>query len=87
MSEEDFSYAEYERVREKLIETIHRSLTSEDKRFLLSMKALQPDWSIYDFERFPAVNWKLRNLEKLRESNPDKYQQQYEALEKTLNSF
>ncbi|MDQ3802139.1 MAG: nucleotidyl transferase AbiEii/AbiGii toxin family protein [Acidobacteriota bacterium] len=87
MSEEIFSYAEYERVREKLIETIHWSLTAEDKRFLLSVKALQPDWSVYDFARFPAVNWKLRNLKKLKESNPDKYHRQYESLEKTLNSF
>ncbi len=44
MSEEVFSYEEYESVREKLIKTIHRNLTEEDKRFLLSVNDLKPDW-------------------------------------------
>lgn len=87
MSEEDFSYEEYEDIRVKLIENIRGSLTPEDKRFLLGLNDLKPDWSIYDFERFPAVKWKLNNLQKLKESSPDKYRQQSEALLETLASF
>jgi len=84
MSEEDFSYEDYETTREKLINTIHQNLTEQDKAFLLSVKNLAPDWSIYDFEKFPAVQWKLHNLKKLKNTNPDKHQRQYEALKNRL---
>ena len=84
MSDTDFSYEEYEAVRERLIKTIHESLTEKDREFLLSVKSLTPDWSIYDFERFPAVQWKIQNLKKLKETNPQKHQQQYEALKSKL---
>ena len=87
MSAEDFSYEEFETVRGQLIKTIHQSLTKEDKQFLLSVKNLTPDWSIYDFERFPAIVWKLTNLQKLKSNNPEKHRQQYEFLQETLNSF
>lgn len=82
MSIEAFSYEEFESVRNQLIETIHKSLTEEDKEFLLSVKNLNSDWSFYDFERFPAVMWKLQNLQKLKDNNPEKHRQQYELLKK-----
>ena len=87
MSNEDFIYEEFETVRRRLIDTIHESLTEEDKEFLLSVKNLEPDWSIYDFSRFPAIVWKLQNLQRLKENNPEKHSQQTENLRKTLNSF
>lgn len=87
MSAEDFAYEDYESVREKLIDTISGNLTEKDKQFLLSINDLKPDWSIYDFERFPAIRWKLINLQKLSESDPEKYRQQFEALGKTLNGL
>lgn len=81
MSLERFTYDDYETVRQKLITTVHQSLTEKDKRFLLSIKNATPDWSLYDFERFPAIQWKLQNLKKLKETNPKKHKQQYEILE------
>ena len=85
MSGESFSYADYEATREKLIEMIRTTLNEEDRKFLLSVKSLTPIWTIYDFERFPSIQWKLQNLRKLREANPDKHQEQYEALKRKLN--
>ena len=87
MSNEDFSYEEFETIRRRLIDTIHKSITTEDKEFLLSVKNLEPDWSIYDFSRFPAIKWKLQNLQRLKENNSDKHSQQYEYLKKTLDGF
>jgi predicted nucleotidyltransferase component of viral defense system len=87
MSAEEFSYEEYESVREKLIDAVRGNLTGKDKQFLLSINELKPDWGVYDFERFPAVRWKLVNLRKLGESDPEKYRQQFEALVKTLNGL
>jgi hypothetical protein len=84
MSDVKFTYDDFERTREQLVETVNKSLTPKDKEFLLSVKNCEPDWSIYDFERFPAVQWKLHNLRKLKESNPDKHKQLYEALKEKL---
>lgn len=84
MTDEKFSYEEFESTREKLVETIHQGLTERDKEFLLSVKNLMPDWSIYDFHRFPSINWKLQNLQKLKEKNPEKHKEQYEALKGKL---
>jgi len=51
---------------------------------LLSVKNVTPDWIIYDFERFLAVQWKLKNLHKVKANNPEKHREQYEALRKKL---
>jgi predicted nucleotidyltransferase component of viral defense system len=86
MSEDIFTYKGFESTRRELIDTIHKNLKARDKDFLLSVKALEPDWSIYDFERFPAVQWKMLNLEKLKDTNPGKHQRQYDALEERLRA-
>ena len=65
---------------------VRQSIYSLDKQFLLSIKNLNPDWSLYDFERFPAVQWKIRNLEKLKMQNPKKYQKQQDLLKEYLEN-
>jgi predicted nucleotidyltransferase component of viral defense system len=85
MATEAFSYEEFEKTRKELVNVINRSLTAADRRFLLSVKGLTPDWSIYDFEQFSAVAWKLQNLQKLKATNPDKYRAQYELLRQKLD--
>lgn len=87
MSGGNFSYEDFEVTRDTLISTIHENLTEKDKEFLLSVKNLEPDWTVYDFERFPAVQWKLQNLQKLKENNPIKHQEQYEKLQKSITSW
>ena len=84
MSDVPFTYEDFERTREQMVKTINQGLTEIDKKFLLSVKNCEPDWSIYDFERFPAIQWKLLNLRKLKNSNSDKHQELYEALKKKL---
>lgn len=84
MSDDPFTYEDFERTREQLVKTVNQGLTEADKKFLLSVKNCEPDWSIYDFERFPAVQWKLQNLRKLKESNPKKHQELYDALKEKL---
>lgn len=84
MSDIPFAYADFEQTRELLIQTVRNSLTPRDKAFLLSFKNCKPDWSIYNFERFPAVQWKLQNLRKLKDNNPDKHTEHYNALAEKL---
>lgn len=55
MTDEGFTYEEYENIRKKLVSAIHQNLNDRDKEFLLSFKNLTPDWSIYDFQHFPRL--------------------------------
>ena len=80
----EFSYDDYEATRLQLIETVNASLSGDDKAFLLSLNRLAPDWSIYDYQNFPSVKWKLLNLEKFKKDNPESYQQQLSELESIL---
>ena len=85
MSLAPFSYRDFEAVRKLVVKTVQSALTQSDKAFLLSFKNLEPDWSLYDFDGFQSVQWKLQNLKKLRESNPEKYSEQLERLKKLLS--
>lgn len=80
----EFSYDDYEATRLQLIETVKASLSGDDKAFLLSLNRLEPNWSIYDYQDFPSVKWKLLNLEKFKKDNPEAYQQQLIELESVL---
>ncbi len=84
MSDEPFTYEEFETIRQKLIQVIRQTLTKQDREFLLNLKGLTPDWSHYNFEKFPAVQWKLLNLQHLKETKPEKHQELYEILKNEL---
>ncbi|MCX2681874.1 nucleotidyl transferase AbiEii/AbiGii toxin family protein [Galbibacter sp. EGI 63066] len=84
MSYVPFSYEDFEEARTQLITAVKECLTKKDKDFLLGFKSLTPDWDIYDFEKFPAVQWKLQNLIKLKNSNPSKYNELVGALKNVL---
>lgn len=73
MTEEVFTYQDYENTRIQLIDSIHKLITASDKQFLLSIEKGIPDWESYDFSDFPAVKWKLQNTQKLKNQNPTKH--------------
>jgi hypothetical protein len=79
MTEIPFSYSDYEETREKLIAFINTNLTDKDKQFLLSFEEGEPDWQsteYADFQNFPAIQWKLLNINKLKSTNPNKHKQE-----------
>lgn len=82
-----FSYKDFETTRQRLIDELNKSFEDDDKEFLLSFKSGSPKWSFIPelaLRELPAVQWKLKNLKKLIESNPEKHKRQYEALKKKL---
>ena len=87
MSEEQFTYEEYEFIREKMIKTVQESLTEEDKLFILAFKDVAPDWSTYNFRAYPSIKWKLMNLEKIKVGNPKKHRELYDDLKKKLSTI
>ncbi|MEO7715797.1 MAG: nucleotidyl transferase AbiEii/AbiGii toxin family protein [Capsulimonas sp.] len=89
MTEEPFGYAQFEETRNTLIAVIHNRLTETDREFLISFKNGSPEWDQYsfaDFQRFPAVQWKLQNIRKLKETNGSKHRGQLEALKASLSA-
>lgn len=51
--------------------------------FLYSLLTLEPRWDLMpfdDLDRLPAIKWKLTNLDRLRDINPDKFASQHNAL-------
>jgi len=86
MTSELFSYEQYEVTRQELIKTVQQNMSDQDKRFLLSVSNADPDWSIYNFERFPSVQWKLQNLTKFKTDSLDKHQEQHSALLSLLSN-
>jgi len=84
MTREQFTYKDFEETRSQLIATIQKHLTEYDRQFLLSIQRLEPDWSIYSFQDFPAVKWRIMNLKTLMEDNEKKYKDQYDTLKQLL---
>jgi predicted nucleotidyltransferase component of viral defense system len=87
MSDEQFTYEEYEFVREMMVKTLQASITEADKSFILGFKNCMPDWSIYNFEAYPSIKWKLQNLEKIKTTNPAKHKELYDGLKRKLDAI
>lgn len=70
--------------RSALIATIHKTLSEDDKAFILSVKSGNPKWEQFaypDAKNLPAVKWKLHNLSKMSKS---KHQSALRRLEQIL---
>lgn len=80
MSKKEFSYPDFEATRHLLISTIQSNLSDSDKEFLLKFQKGSPDWTNYDFKDFPAVQWKVQNLNTLKKANPEKHEEQLRLL-------
>jgi predicted nucleotidyltransferase component of viral defense system len=88
MSSVEFSYDDYELTRDTLIKIICERLTENDKRFILSFETGEPIWELFPIsvlKELPAIQWKLLNINKLKEGNLKKHEQMLENLKGTLS--
>lgn len=84
MTFEPISLLELEGTLSQLIQKIHGALTDPDRRFLVSFKKGEADWSAFpipDVERLPAIQWKMLNLNRMDRT---KRQKAIIKLEKVL---
>lgn len=82
MTDMDFSYRDHIRVFKELVGFIQNGIQPY-KTFLLDFVSLKPDFSfleIPNLDRLPAICWKLQNLVALKNTNPVKFDEQYEQL-------
>ncbi|MDD2257403.1 MAG: nucleotidyl transferase AbiEii/AbiGii toxin family protein [Bacteroidales bacterium] len=84
MTDHFFGKDAYHKTREKLIEMIHESLTREDKEFLLAFSNGEPEWINVDYSKYPAVKWKLQNINNLKDLNLQKHKEQVEIIKQLL---
>lgn len=84
MAEHDLPLADLANAREQLVNIINNELTQEERKFLLSFKSREPDWSLLglpNIDKLPAVRWKLQNIGKM---SPQKHADAYNQLKKRL---
>lgn len=86
MAGEAFSYEMFENARESLINLINHSLSIEDKEMIIGFSEGRLVGKAIEWKHFPGVKWKLLNIEKLKESNPEKFSHQVNLLKELFAS-
>ncbi|KKO44099.1 hypothetical protein WG68_17435 [Arsukibacterium ikkense] len=69
--------------RDRMISELQAGLDDNERQFLLSLVAGEPDWAllgIAHLEHLPGIRWKLHNLTQLKKSNAKKFAEQADAL-------
>jgi predicted nucleotidyltransferase component of viral defense system len=64
----EVSLEQLEVARDNLVQSIHKSLTDEERQFIISVKKGAPQWNLLDIENIellPAIRWKLFNLSRM----------------------
>ena len=83
MSNVSFTYDDFEETRHDLIIKVNKMFTVEDKAFLVSFEKGEPEWNkfnINNLSNYPSIKWKLHNILKLKEKNPEKHKSGIEKL-------
>ena len=81
MTDEEFTYEEFKKIREELVLLIQKSLTQSDKEFLFSFVSGNPKWKNFDYSKYPAIKWKQLNINKLKQDNLIKFKESIKKLE------
>ena len=81
MTNEEFTYEEFEKIRKELVPLIQKSLTDKEKDFLLSFVSGNPDWNDFDYSNYPAIKWKQLNINKLKQENPVKFRETIKKID------
>ncbi|MCW0001821.1 nucleotidyl transferase AbiEii/AbiGii toxin family protein [Pararhizobium sp. YC-54] len=84
MTIEPVSLIELKDARTRLTDDLRARLDDKAMRFLLTLHDTEPDFDAIGLPQaaaLPAVRWKLLNLAKLKQQNPDKHAQQRGEIE------
>ena len=76
--------------RERMVREIQQGLDDDERRFLLSLAAGTPEWSLLGvghLEHLPGVRWKLHNLTQLKKTDASKFGEQVDLLAKQLSAL
>ncbi len=83
MTNKSFTYKNHLETLKKLIIIIRENM-EQYKNVLLKFVSLDKTWiqdiDIPNIEKLPAIQWKIKNLEKLKQTNIKKFEEQYDKL-------
>jgi len=74
-------------VREELLDQLQRELDDDERRFLISLVQNRPEWNLLGIPHLallPGIRWKHQNLSQLEKSNPQKFAEQADTLQRKL---
>ncbi|MFN3234110.1 MAG: nucleotidyl transferase AbiEii/AbiGii toxin family protein [Gammaproteobacteria bacterium] len=82
MTNMEITYHDLDTTRKTLVNLVKTKISRKDKEFLLSVNASQPDWEFMDFDlkNFPALSWKIKNIQKMSSEKYVKMQKNLEAV-------
>jgi predicted nucleotidyltransferase component of viral defense system len=84
---EPFTYEDHEATLGRLVTALHDGLTDDERSFLLSFEEGEPDWKLFPVQGLsdlPAPQFKLINIRKFREAQPERHAQAVAALREAL---
>lgn len=87
MTTEPVELEELLATRDRMVGELQQGLDADERRFLLSLVANQPNWpllGIAHLEHLPGIRWKLYNLERLQKTNAKKFVEQSTTLARLI---
>lgn len=84
MTKEAVSLESLLEARTLLIKSIFSHMSNKDKEFLLSIKAGEPNWNLFDIpniKHYPSIVWKIKNIQSMSNT---KRKHAYENLKSVL---
>ncbi|PSR04788.1 MAG: nucleotidyltransferase [Bacteroidetes bacterium SW_11_45_7] len=84
MTRVPFHYEDFTSARKKLLELVSEALDQQARVFILNFHKGQLDENFLKVNNYPAIKWKLKNLENLKAGNPEKYKRLLAEVEKVL---
>lgn len=87
MTNEVFTYDSFVTVREQLFETLPTIFTENDKQFMIHFELAEPNWDNWSHPEYadhPSIQWRLKNLRRLKENDPQKLLHYAYLLQETL---
>jgi predicted nucleotidyltransferase component of viral defense system len=83
MTTEPVELTELLSARSQLFSELPKSLTPDERQFLISLANADPQWNLLGIEhasRLPAIKWKVQNLQRLANDNNAKLRSQADEL-------
>jgi predicted nucleotidyltransferase component of viral defense system len=87
MTKDSFFYKDHLNTMNCLINRLNAAFSDRDKEFLIGFFSANPSWNLIDIDKLnelPAIKWKMKNLELLREKDKKKYDAQIDSLQNKL---
>lgn len=87
MSGTNISYKELVECQKNLPNLIKNMLLEKEKRFLISIAEGEPIWELFDvdkMDKLPALQWRLDNIQKFKNENKRKWNEQLQKLRSIL---